>query len=346
MNKKPRQLASVGAEKTLTYFRPEARLPDKIRIYDRFSMIEHKRPDMRKTKPGFAIGNHRGAVGEYNSASKRNLKRAIHSINASLIPRRIAGTKRFFKPATFMTLTYPRVFESDPFVCKLQLKSFWKRIQYRFPAAFAIWCIEMQKRGAWHFHLIVCWPPPKRGEWRKRQLWISKCWAQVVAGSGNAVDNDHLLAGTRLDALITDAKLVEYISKPGSKSLDVGSIVAGELSKHGPQKSATGSGRWWGVLNRGQFEKCRSVVDVFLSAKEGLVGFWFIRNFWAGKYAERGLPEPDYFPRYVTGQAAKDFFKRCDFDGLSERDQIDVFSGEVVCVLSDEAELSFFSNSA
>jgi hypothetical protein len=55
----------------------------------------------------------------------------------------------------FVTLTYPREYPEDPEVCKRHLKALRKRLQREFEPFAAFWRMGIQRRGAWHFHLLL-----------------------------------------------------------------------------------------------------------------------------------------------------------------------------------------------
>ena len=75
--------------------------------------------------------------------------------------------------AKFITLTYPRQYP-DVKTAKQHLDKFRKRLRRRFPKACGVWKLELQKRGAPHFHLMMFQLPKVKKE------IISQMWAECV----------------------------------------------------------------------------------------------------------------------------------------------------------------------
>ena len=93
-------------------------------------------------------GHQREGKGFFSRASRWNLLRRLASINR--------GTFRAFKGRIiFETLTYPREYPEDPELCKNHLKALRKRLQRKFGDFASFWRLGMQKKGAWHFHLLL-----------------------------------------------------------------------------------------------------------------------------------------------------------------------------------------------
>lgn len=291
---------------------------------------------IQESLPGCAPDNiaaKRGAVTDYSYASRRRLREAVLSVAPALLPRRSTTDRRYLlRPATFVTLTYPNKFEPDARACKQHLNTWLQRVKHRWPDAWAVWCIERQQRGAWHFHLIIRWPVPARGAggWRKRQEWTSTSWAEVVAGDG-AVDPDHLAAGTRLDKLISGKALIEYVAKPGSKSP---AAVAGEMSK--ARQKVKGQGRWWGIHNRRAYDAAVVVLDVHLPQVLAARIWRALLGEWETKFKRWGISEPDWLPRWCSGiDLDRVLAGACAGDALRALPGIDVRTGELLPPIDD-----------
>ncbi len=103
---------------------------------------------------GSCIGHSRGTkrkVYGFSRKSRRNLLRHLASIN-----------RRTFRSSKVrlisITLTYPHEYPEDPEVCKNHLKAFQKRLQRKYGEFAAFWRMGIQKRGAFHFHLLLFVP--------------------------------------------------------------------------------------------------------------------------------------------------------------------------------------------
>src|SRR5919112_5911507 len=90
----------------------------------------------------------REKVRGFSRASRRNLLRRLASINRGAF-RALKGRM------IFVTLTYPGEYPQDPVVCKRHLKALRKRLQREYVTFAAFWRMGIQRRGAWHFHLLL-----------------------------------------------------------------------------------------------------------------------------------------------------------------------------------------------
>ncbi len=100
---------------------------------------------MYKTRRG---GGVRDRVRGFSRASRRNLLRRLASIDRTTF-------RAFGGRVLFVTLTYPHVWPEDPKDCKGHLKAFRKPLQRRYGPFAAFWRLGIQRRGAWHFHLLL-----------------------------------------------------------------------------------------------------------------------------------------------------------------------------------------------
>lgn len=90
-----------------------------------------------------------------------------------------------------------------------------------------LWAVELEKRGAWHYHCLIHLPAPKtKKESRERRKWISCAWADTVAGVGCKPDPDHVKAGTKLERIRNADDMARYVSKATSKR------IVGELTPY------------------------------------------------------------------------------------------------------------------
>jgi hypothetical protein len=102
---------------------------------------------------------------------------------------------------------------------------FLHRIGRHAPAAWGVWRLEPQLRGAPHYHLIL-WG------WRIEREWVSRAWWEVV-GSG---EETHLKAGTNVQQARSHDGAIAYCSK--------------YLGKRPPGCQWERPGRWWGLHRR------------------------------------------------------------------------------------------------
>src|SRR5919112_2947489 len=93
-------------------------------------------------------GGIRERVRGFSRASRMNLLRRLASINR-------AAFKAFKGRIISITLTYPHEYPDDPEVCKNHLKALRRRLQRKFGEFAGFWRLGIQRRGAWHFHLLL-----------------------------------------------------------------------------------------------------------------------------------------------------------------------------------------------
>jgi hypothetical protein len=168
-------------------------------------------------------GGIRDRVKGFSRESRRNLLRRLASINRSAF--------RAFKGRLIsITLTYPHEYPENPEVCKNHLKALRKRLQRKFGDFAAFWRLGIQKRGAWHFHLLL-FVGPSIGPIGELRRLISSSWYEVTG----KVSEGHLRAGTRVEAVKRWKQATSYVEHYLAKPEEF------------PQGLKTG--RIWGVWN-------------------------------------------------------------------------------------------------
>jgi hypothetical protein len=122
-------------------------------------------------------------------------------------------------------------YPEDPEVCKNHLKALRRRLQRKFGDFAGFWRIDIQKRGAWHFHLLL-FVGPSFGPIDKLRCFISSSWYEVTG----KVSEGHLRAGTRVVAVKRWKQATSYAERYMAKSEEF------------PEGSETG--RIWRVWNK------------------------------------------------------------------------------------------------
>ena len=274
-----------------------------------FGAIRMKQLRLFEVDRSYVGGGPRGSVSDFSYGSRRRLRETVWAVTPAVLRRRDPEAKAWISPASFVTLTYPAEFERDGRVCKVHLRAWWQRLRRRWPDAWAIWVLEQQKRGAWHFHLLVRWPTERsRRAWLDRMRWVSESWAEVV-GAGEA-DEDHLKAGTRVDRVVTVRALGEYVAKPGTKVVVEGDDgLAREMGKRAQKASELAQGRWWGILARQSYNECASRLIADLPAATRIRLATVIQETWQEYFTRREI-DIDHLPQWVSGSMARDALKR------------------------------------
>jgi len=187
-------------------------------------------------------GGIRDRVRGFSRTSRRNLLRRLASINRRAF-------KAFKGRIISITLTYPHEYPEDPELCKNHLKALRKRLQRKFGDFAGFWRMGIQKRGAWHFHLLLFVGPSfgPKGELRR---FISSSWYEVTG----KVSEGHLRAGTRVETIRKWKQATSYVERYMAK----------------PEEFPEGlkTGRIWGVWDENllpvQWEKVEvSLRDAF-----------------------------------------------------------------------------------
>jgi len=178
-------------------------------------------------------GGRRGVVTEFSANSRRRMLRKLARIN----PTRI----------TFVTLTYPERFP-DPVKAKDHLRALLERIRRRFPQSSAFWRLELQERGAPHFHLLFCELPFL--PFSELRRW----WAEIINDFVDAY-----LPRVRIERIHSKRGAFYYVAKYCAK---VDSSGSGSLSL---SSTHICTGRFWGVFNKYHLpyaERLYAIVEI------------------------------------------------------------------------------------
>lgn len=173
-------------------------------------------------------GGTRGEVRGFSRQSRLRLMELCASLQRTARPDRWL----------FLTLTYPGAYPNDPAQWHRDLAVLFKRLKRAYPECTGLWKLELQERGAPHFHILAY----GRGHIPNR--WLSIAWYEVVASG----DSRHLAAGTRVERPKTWRGVVWYASKY------IGKVI--------PTQAAPKLGRIWGVHNRAHLPRQPIEYDV------------------------------------------------------------------------------------
>lgn len=215
-------------------------------------LLSHKRtvtiyPDMLTLSSGGGksenSGGKRGKVEVFSRQSRYRLFRLFHSLE--------------FRRWTFCTLTYGETFPRDPRACKVHLKAYRRAFERRYGKVRGVWRMELQERGACHFHILYLDPPfIPIGDWN--DLWDNCSHRPVDERYGNSVD---IQVGWRqADSDVVSKYLGKYIGKPDDRNSEDEQIHYG---------------RWWGKWNIEEVEPEKieiSQVEAELLTKELFAG--------------------------------------------------------------------------
>jgi hypothetical protein len=142
-------------------------------------------------------------------------------------------------------LTYPHEYPEDPEICKNHLKALRRRLQRKVGEFAGFWRLGIQKRGAWHFHLLL-FVGQSTGSVDELRRFISSSWYEVTG----KVSEGHLHAGTRVVSVRRWREVTSYVERYMAKP---------EVFPKGLQ-----TGRIWGIWNEGLLPVRWETVEVSL----------------------------------------------------------------------------------
>lgn len=165
-----------------------------IRIYERRLEIKYngKQPDhLKDIKRGFVSL-------EFGGKSRKRMISAMHQWR---IPD---GHKCYF-----VTLTYPNEWPFGWDIWKADLEKFRRKLLNAYPDAQGFWRLELQRRGAPHYHFVLSMPKGavRSNRWFYRQ--IARFWRDIA----HKDDVHQGKYATRVDVMDKQSAVYKYISK-------------------------------------------------------------------------------------------------------------------------------------
>jgi len=150
----------------------------------------------------------RSNIVKFSGKSRLRLIRSIRNTNATL--------------KTFITLTYPREFQSCGTLVKSQLNTFLTVLRQNMPGVNYVWVLEFQERGAPHFHLIIDKDIEILNSYGSSNTsCLNRIWYNIVGSD----DPKHLRHGVNV-APVTDPNtkalagyMAKYFTKEGQKDV-------------------------------------------------------------------------------------------------------------------------------
>ena len=169
-------------------------------------------------------GGIRDKVRGFSRASRRNLLLRLASINRRAF-------RAFKGKMIFVTLTYPGEYPQNLARYKGHLKALHKRLQRMYGSFAAFWRLGIQRRGAWHFHLLL-FVGSSLGSIGGLRRFISSSWYEVTG----KVSEGHLRAGTRVEVVKRWKEATSYVERYMAK----------------PEEFPEGleTGRIWGIWSK------------------------------------------------------------------------------------------------
>lgn len=213
-------------------------------------------------QPPHLVGIKRGSVSLEFGGKMR--KRFLDRFNAWHVPN---------KNMYFIHLTYPNEYDEDWHTWKLHLKIFKDKLKRMFPEAQGWWKLELQRRGAPHFHMVV--DLMKRCRVKRFRQWVDACWAQIA----HSLDQYGGKYACRVETVFSVRHARNYVCKYMSK------LSFAPVDEHGEVKDSSNMrdtmGRLWGRIGKPNCEQ----TDTWEIDVESVV--WMRLNF-AREIKKRG----------------------------------------------------------
>ncbi|MCO6473710.1 MAG: hypothetical protein J5I57_08270 [Melioribacteraceae bacterium] len=145
----------------------------------------------------------RGEIKEFSRKSKRRMMLKLSKFNYD-----------YYETKLFLTCTFRNIFPTSKTETKQYLLSLIKRIERIDKDVALVWRVEKQKRGAPHFHFILCFPKFYNGK-EKRELSkkLKNAWGDLT----HHINKYAYTLASDVRELNSNIKTFNYISKYSSK---------------------------------------------------------------------------------------------------------------------------------
>lgn len=178
-------------------------------------------------------GGKRGRVVGFSAASRKRLLERL---------ARLRGGRGALP--LFVTLTYPDIVDCEQ--ARRNLRAWFRRVKRRYPGFGAVWRLELQERGAPHFHLLV---------YGVRFLpvgWIRSTWCEVIGYRGGQTVQINVKHPRSWRGVL--AYVAKYLGKPQSGFQMAELLADGGAGAEAPALLDYGTylsamfGRVWGLV--------------------------------------------------------------------------------------------------
>ena len=148
----------------------------------------------------------RGDVDEFSHESRKRLLRKFACLRTYDL-----------REGKFLTLTYHHSYKKDTSKAIKDLMTFLQFLRDRYPGVRYIWRLEMQKRGAPHFHILIFFANTiKSTDLVRMEKVVSEAWHRIADKKSVA----HLKYGCKMVEMTSMRKSFAYLSKYIAKEIE------------------------------------------------------------------------------------------------------------------------------
>lgn len=221
-------------------------------------VIPHNKPQGAGGKTG---GGRRGSITGFSADSARRMRDLLMKIDWSNV---VGGKRSKLAKSFFITLTYGEVFPTEFEHFKGDLRAFRERLTRLVSSKNsygAVWKLEMQKRGAPHYHLTVFFERDVNAKWFLH--WVARAWSQIVSRSmGYSKEYQETVRRVHLGEIRGTGKCVLPVHAAGG----IGRLMTYLTKYMGKEFEAEPdflTGRVWGVWNKDNLPLVIGIVIKF-----------------------------------------------------------------------------------
>lgn len=142
----------------------------------------------------------------------------------------------------FIHLTYPSEYDQDWHTWKLHLKVFKQHLKRKFPSSEGWWKLELQRRGAPHFHMVV--DLRQKCAVKRFRAWVDAVWARIA----HSLDQYGGKYACRVEPVFSIRHARNYVCKY------MGKLSFAPVDENGEVMDSSGMretmGRLWGRIGR------------------------------------------------------------------------------------------------
>jgi len=200
-------------------------------------------PDLPPKKPA---ASKRGEIKGFSRKSRRRLIDLMARLETTKIRK------------TFLTLTFQGVPTSEE--ARAAFKRFTMRLRRAYPEVSAVWRVELQSRGAAHYHMML-FNLPYIPQKELQDTW-TECTREI-----RSIVNVQLIRSHR--------GVMKYVSKYIAKVEKPKGIASLDYAPYQHDEPETFQGRQWGVINKSGLPMAERSIGLIVDADFANYFYWF-----------------------------------------------------------------------